>query len=169
MVCPCTFSFFLASHIPLILPLQPFWSKIWAHPPSSSLTALPAPPLTLSHTLTILFIHHLSVSCPYIPPKLSLQLIHIIHPCSPSYILPGCQHLVLECLHPPKGLCMAPGRYVFDTDPSPFTFPPPLCLPRCPCSNSSPPPLIDNYHHHHHHQLPITIVFCTERAPVHLP
>src|SRR5258706_10744545 len=33
---------------------------------------------------------------------------------SPSYILPGCQHLVLECLHPPppKGLCMAPGRYV---------------------------------------------------------
>lgn len=111
---------FLASHLSLILPLQSFCSKIWPPPLSSSLTGPPAPLLTLSHTLTILFTHPLSVCLPYSPPKPSPQLTHILHTSSPSYILPGCHPLVLECLHLPKSLYMARGRYVS----SPFTLHP---------------------------------------------
>lgn len=44
--------------------------------------------------------------------KAFLQLTPILPTSSPSYILLGCHPLVLECLHLPKSLYMARGRYV---------------------------------------------------------
>ena len=127
---------FLASHISLILPLQLFCSKIWAPPLSSSLTGPPAPPLTLSHTLTVRFIHPLSVFHPYSPPKPPSNSPPVLPASSPSYILLGCHPLVLECLHLPKSLYMARGRYV----PPPFLHHPfaSLLAPPTPIRIGSP-------------------------------
>lgn len=90
-------------------------------------------------------------------PSPSSSPTHQLNPSSPSYILPGCQHLVLECLHLPRGLCMARGRYVLSPTLPPFTFHP---LPAPPLllflllTSPYPPPIPPPYNL----QLPLSYV-----------